>query len=64
MIFKGKNRDTAWYSILDNEWNEVKGILEAWLEESNFNADGSPKTSLYEKMMGRSPSTRRVDNDS
>ena len=64
MIFKGKNRDTAWYSILDDEWNEVKGILEAWLEESNFNEDGSPKTSLYEKMMDRSPSTRRIDNDS
>lgn len=54
MIFKGKNRDTAWYSILDNEWPEVRGILEAWLDESNFNSDGSSKTSLYEMMQQRS----------
>ncbi len=58
MIFKGKNRDTAWYSILEDEWPEVRGILEAWLDESNFDADGVAKTSLYEKMQIRTPSQR------
>ena len=58
MISKGKNRDTAWYSILDDEWPEVKGHLEAWLDESNFDASGKAKTSLGESMKRRAPSTR------
>jgi hypothetical protein len=60
MIFKGKNRDTAWYSILDDEWPEVCQILEAWLDESNFNDDGTVKTSLSETMMDRKPTSRGV----
>lgn len=63
MIFKGKNRDTAWYSILDDEWPEVRGILETWLDASNFNADESPRTSLFEKMSNRQVSTRRKNSD-
>ena len=62
MIFKGKNRDTAWYSILDDEWPEVREILEAWLHKSNFNDDATAKTSLYENMMNRKPSNRGVDS--
>ena len=58
MIFKGKNRDTAWYSILDDEWPEVRGILETWLAPDNFSDDGSAKTSLFEAMQDRTPSQR------
>jgi RimJ/RimL family protein N-acetyltransferase len=58
MIFKGKNRDTAWYSILDDEWPEVRSIFETWLEESNFNEQGQAKSSLFEMMSDRSPSQR------
>ena len=58
LIFKGKNRDTAWYSILDDEWPEVRAIIAGWLDPSNFTADGVPKTSLSETMEIRSPSTR------
>ena len=58
MIFKGKNRDTAWYSILDDEWPEVRGIFEAWLDEGNFNAEGNARTSLSEMMSQRTPSQR------
>jgi len=58
MIFKGRNRDTAWYSILDDEWPEVRGILEAWLDADNFDADGIARTSLYEQMQNRSPGQR------
>ncbi len=58
MIFKGRNRDTAWYSILDDEWPEVRGLLEGWLDERNFSDDGSAKTSLFEMMQDRSPSQR------
>jgi RimJ/RimL family protein N-acetyltransferase len=58
MIFKGKNRDTAWYSILDDEWPEVRGILEAWLDRANFDEQGVARTSLFEMMSERSPSQR------
>ncbi|MFT5503812.1 MAG: RimJ/RimL family protein N-acetyltransferase [Gammaproteobacteria bacterium] len=57
MIFKGKNRDTAWYSILDDEWPEVRGNLETWLADENFDNDDA-KTSLFDSMQNRSPSRR------
>lgn len=53
MISKGKNRDTAWYSILDNEWPEAREILERWLDEANFDEEGTAKTSLREQMQKR-----------
>jgi len=59
LIFKGKNRDTAWYSILDDEWAEVKGKLEAWLDPANFDGDGKSLSSLGKTMADRKPSTRR-----
>ncbi len=61
LIFKGKNRDTAWYSILDDEWPEVRAILEDWLDDANFDAKGHARSSLFEKMSGRSPSRRRAE---
>ena len=61
MISKGKNRDTSWYSILDDEWPEVRGILETWLDEANFDSEGKAKTSLREQMQDRSPSIRGVE---
>ncbi|WP_282607826.1 GNAT family N-acetyltransferase [Pelagibius sp. Alg239-R121] len=60
LIFKGKNRDTAWYSILDDEWPEVRSNIAAWLAPDNFDHDGNPKSSLSETMKHRSPSTRRI----
>jgi hypothetical protein len=58
MIFKGKNRDTAWYSILDDEWPEVRDILESWLDDSNFDDNGQARTSLFTKMSQRNVSTK------
>jgi RimJ/RimL family protein N-acetyltransferase len=60
MITKGLNRDTAWYSILDDEWPEVRSILEGWLNPSNFDEVGRAKSSLTDLMRHRSPSTRRA----
>lgn len=45
-IVKGKNRDTAWFSMLDSEWPELKSIYETWLAPKNFDANGAAKTSL------------------
>jgi len=49
-IYKQRNRDTAWYSILDREWPAAKAAFEAWLEDANFDADGGQKTSLSATM--------------
>jgi RimJ/RimL family protein N-acetyltransferase len=46
MIVKGRNRDTAWYSILDREWPAVRAGFERWLDPANFDADGRQKRSL------------------
>ncbi|MDB6069555.1 MAG: GCN5-related N-acetyltransferase [Verrucomicrobiales bacterium] len=46
MIVKGLNRDTAWFSMLDHEWPEVKRRLEAWLESEcpePLRGSGSPQ---------------------
>jgi RimJ/RimL family protein N-acetyltransferase len=58
MIFKGQNRDTAWYSILDDEWPEVREIMERWLAPLNFDQDGTANTSLAALMKERRPSRR------
>lgn len=39
-VYKGRSRDTAWFSIVDTEWPRCKAALEAWLHPDNFGADG------------------------
>jgi RimJ/RimL family protein N-acetyltransferase len=46
MIVKGRNRDTAWFSMLDSEWPARKANFERWLDSSNFGSDGRQKTAL------------------
>ena len=46
MIVKGRNRDTAWFSMLDTEWRAVKQAFERWLSPDNFNSDGHQRRSL------------------
>lgn len=46
MIVKGRNRDTAWYSMLDGEWASRRAAFEAWLNPANFDTAGKQKTSL------------------
>lgn len=53
MIVEGRNRDTAWYSMLDGDWPVVRDILAAWLRDDNFDADGRQKTSLVALMSAR-----------
>jgi RimJ/RimL family protein N-acetyltransferase len=48
VISKGRNRDTAWFSLLDKEWPEAKAAFEAWLAPDNFDAEGRQKRSLAE----------------
>jgi RimJ/RimL family protein N-acetyltransferase len=46
MIVKGRNRDTAWFSILDGEWPAVRDAFVAWLDPANFDASGAQRASL------------------
>lgn len=46
MIVKGRNRDTAWFSILDSEWPAVRANMERWLAAENFDQDGKQRSSL------------------
>ena len=46
VVHKGRNRDTAWYSILDCEWPVIQAALETWLAPSNFDAAGVQRQPL------------------
>jgi RimJ/RimL family protein N-acetyltransferase len=39
-VVKGRNRDTAWFAIIDSEWPSLKEAFEAWLAPTNFDSDG------------------------
>ncbi|MEO8334493.1 MAG: GNAT family protein [bacterium] len=46
VVYKGRNRDTAWFSVIDSEWPRVKAAFEGWLSEDNFDAAGRQRRSL------------------
>jgi RimJ/RimL family protein N-acetyltransferase len=46
MIAKGRNRDDAWFSMLDSEWPVRKRNFERWLDPENFDAKSAQKVSL------------------
>ena len=45
-ISRGRNRDTAWFSVIDREWPALRAAFERWLDPANFAADGSQRRSL------------------
>jgi RimJ/RimL family protein N-acetyltransferase len=47
-IFKSRNRDTAWFSILDSEWPALKAKFNRWLSPDNFDKEGAQIKSLRE----------------
>lgn len=51
MVVKGRNRDTAWYSITDGEWPSRRGAFEAWLAPENFDASGRQRRALTDYRM-------------
>jgi RimJ/RimL family protein N-acetyltransferase len=40
IVYKGRNRDTAWYAILDHEWPAIRRAFIAWLDPDNFDDEG------------------------
>jgi hypothetical protein len=51
-IVKGRNRDTAWFSIIDGEWPKVNAAFEEWLDDANIDGDGRQVRSLGEVREG------------
>lgn len=47
-VTKGRNRDTAWYSVVDGEWPALRQSFEAWLAAPNFDRDGRQRRPLRE----------------
>lgn len=57
-IDKGRNRDTAWFAIIDAEWPALKEAYEAWLDPGNFDGEG-----LQRERLGDLTSLVRVADD-
>ena len=45
-VVKGRNRDTAWYAIVDVDWPPVREAFRAWLAPDNFDTGGRQRASL------------------
>lgn len=45
-VYKGRNRDTAWYSVVDTDWPRLKAGFERWLAPENFDDRGVQRESL------------------
>lgn len=46
MVIKGRNRDSAWFSIIDREWPALKAGFDIWLSADNFDSAGRQRQSL------------------
>jgi RimJ/RimL family protein N-acetyltransferase len=61
-VYKGRNRDTAWFAIIDKDWPELDRAFRAWLDPANFDATGRQRDSLAklrERTSGPSYKNRR-----
>lgn len=46
IVYKGRSRDTAWYSVIDRDWPELEKAYELWLAAGNFDAGGAQRVAL------------------
>ncbi len=46
MVVKGRNRDTAWFALLDRDWPAARAAFERWLAPDNFDAAGRQRVAL------------------
>lgn len=46
VIYKGRNRDTAWYAIIDKDWPALQAAFTQWLAPTNFDDQGQQRISL------------------
>ena len=45
-VYKGRNRDTAWYAAIDGEWPALNEAFSRWLDPTNFDAEGTQRARL------------------
>lgn len=45
-VYKGRNRDTAWFALTEKEWPAVRAAFESWLTPANFDAQGRQRSKL------------------
>jgi RimJ/RimL family protein N-acetyltransferase len=45
-VYKGRNRDTAWYAMIDSEWPQLDKAFQRWLDPANFDAQGKQRERL------------------
>ena len=50
VVYKGRNRDTAWYSIIDSEWPRLDAAYRRWLDPANFDDAGRQRFSLADEI--------------
>ncbi len=50
VVYRQRNRDTAWYAIIDRDWPVVKAVFEMWLDPANFDTDGNQIERLSQNM--------------
>jgi RimJ/RimL family protein N-acetyltransferase len=48
-VYKGRNRDTAWYAAIDAEWPALREAFLEWLDPGNFDGDGRQRTRLSDR---------------
>lgn len=46
LVYRGRNRDSAWYSMIDSEWPALEAAFRRWLDPANFDEDGRQRASL------------------
>jgi RimJ/RimL family protein N-acetyltransferase len=46
LVYKGRNRDTAWYAVIDREWLRLEAAFQMWLDPSNFDENGKQRVAL------------------
>lgn len=52
VVYKGRNRDTDWFSVTDSEWPRLRAAYDAWLDPANFDAQGRQREPLRARAGG------------
>jgi RimJ/RimL family protein N-acetyltransferase len=58
VVYKGRNRDTAWFAITDGEWPQLRASFEAWLDPANFDDAGNQRSRLED--LSRDPARKQA----
>jgi RimJ/RimL family protein N-acetyltransferase len=54
LVYKGRNRDTDWFAMTDEDWARIAPAYDSWLDPANFDADGRQLTRLADQLVGGS----------